>query len=434
MGWSITDGDIYVDGVNGNDISGDGTINNPYASIQKSFDSMPAATPTTVFKIIVAAGVYEEILFWNAEVGSLGGITDYIFTLEGDGVVVLDGKSIDPERNSIGFRGSQSSAANGNNSFTVKNFQIQNFGVLWDSGGAALPTYGWKADNCHFIGDPTSLIGYDIRSYYTTFRFCTFRKLRYYGHNVVYQSIFINCNFRNVIFRGTAVSPTLWINCDADSDSDFFENNSVSPQFKNCNIRAQSTQGGTPDLSSNDTISVDPLYNLVNEDDYTYQSGSPNLNAGTFNSNIGAKGYAPVAAGSGGPLTLAGGATLTNVIESGGTFFLSDPNTLGTIESANIDLSIQRTVGKINFLGGDDFDIYRLDSQAGATSSYPHLYSYELKWGDDEVSMVAANYYHMKINAIPRWAGSFGNGDENFVAPGNAIKARWLKVKITINP
>lgn len=78
MSWNITDGDIYVS-KSGDDATGDGSMTNPYKTIQKAVDEAVSGD-----KIVVGSGVYEEaVLIDNLSLTSL--------ELVADGYVVVDG-------------------------------------------------------------------------------------------------------------------------------------------------------------------------------------------------------------------------------------------------------------------------------------------------------------------------------------------------------
>ena len=362
MAWTILDGSLYVDTLNGNDTTGTGTQGNPFATIQKGIDELDTLAQATEddYKLVIGAGVYEENLYWNYS--TISNINNSNAIIEGDGLVVLEGDgdfAVLGTAMSFFFDYLKQAPV-------VKNITVQNYPTIMDSTSIA-PLDHFAYLECNFYNGNFRYANTGQRSH--ELHFCTFTDI--YFDCLVNNARFFNgcrnCNFRGsteLSVGGQALSYAM-MNCDFDGTSSVHG----SLATVNSNVRATFTFGGHTPVNP---IVGDPLYNLVNGRDFTYQAGSPNI--GVVGGRIGAKGHAPLSTAVGtNPLLAANGATQVNITENVGGFVLTAPASLGTIETAGIDLGSEIVLGRMNFFGGDDFKIHRLDAQAGTPN-----YSYEL--------------------------------------------------------
>jgi hypothetical protein len=410
--WTILGADIYIDENNGDDITGDGTIGNPYASLNKGITEMNTLDNIAgQYKMVIGAGVYEEnIVYIAPDTANL----DLI--IEGDGLVILDGDG----DFAVGGTGLTFKRTGNNVSATVRNITVKNYPVLVDRSTPSA-SYHWKYVNCNFINGSINR----SNNAFPWLSFCTFTDVilqssPYTNYHILSGTE--NCNFRGCEDITTSAAALSVTNCDFDSGCINTGNNTLN--LFNCNYRGDI---GTGTLNETNPITGDPLYV---DGTFVYKNGSPNLYSGTKGRNVGARGLAIVATNEGvDPLSIVGGATHTNVAEVLGTYILIDTGNSGTIESSTIDIGTVRTVGAIRFFGDVEFDPFTLDSQAGTPA-----YSYELKWGQTLSELASASYHHMRVGVQPRFDGTYGNGDINYAGNGNFVIARYYQIKITINP
>lgn len=145
----------YVDGVNGSDISGNGTLENPYETIQFAVDAAEATTPTEKINIYIApmALPYEENVLISSPYINLVGPTASIYAgsgaaltinaAGGDTTVILSSLGATGANTSLALVGSHSLLANINNLY----------------GGAVTSADGVIAINASFISGSLSATG-----------------------------------------------------------------------------------------------------------------------------------------------------------------------------------------------------------------------------------------------------------------------------------
>ena len=99
--WGLDDGDVYI-ATNGNDITGDGSPSNPYASFNKGMDTLAdlfsqvgAAYNNTQYKLVIGSGVYEEhYVRPYLHIASAAVWLHRDIVIEGDGNVIFEGKNL----------------------------------------------------------------------------------------------------------------------------------------------------------------------------------------------------------------------------------------------------------------------------------------------------------------------------------------------------
>lgn len=135
------------------------------------------------------------------------------------------------------------------------------------------------------------------------------------------------------------------------------------------------------------------------------------------------------------PFHTAGGATWSNIVESGSGLVISSSTLIsGTIESAVIDQGASKTIQDIQFnwttnAGNQGVVSYYTASQGGFGTPF----TYQLRYGD-AADLSSNEYKIFPLNEIPYLdINGSGSGDVNFITGStNAIKARYLQFKITL--
>ncbi len=162
---------VYV-GRAGNDTTGDGSFDNPFASIGKAMASITTATPATPFTIVLGPGTYTEDVALKPSVSIVG--IDPIYTSEINGNVSLDASwaSVSDEENS----GISNALVQGG---STVNFGTQEQGsVLFVNVTfvGAVSLLGANGDNSNtvamvscFLFDPCTVEGIDLSSSATDF-------------------------------------------------------------------------------------------------------------------------------------------------------------------------------------------------------------------------------------------------------------------------
>ena len=136
------------------------------------------------------------------------------------------------------------------------------------------------------------------------------------------------------------------------------------------------------------------------------------------------------------PFHTTGGATWSNIIETGSGFILSSSALIsGTIESAVIDQGINKTLQSVRFNWTSN-DInnsvisYYTSSQAGFATPY----TYQLRYSTSSSDLSSEEYKVFPLNVAPYIdANGSGSGDVNFITGSEGkVKARYLQFKLTL--
>ena len=136
------------------------------------------------------------------------------------------------------------------------------------------------------------------------------------------------------------------------------------------------------------------------------------------------------------PFHTTGGATWSNIIETGSGFILSSSALVsGTIESAVIDQGINKTLQSVRFnWTSNDFNnsviSYYTSSQAGFATPY----TYQLRYSTSSSDLSSEEYKVFPLNVAPYIdANGSGSGDINFITGSEGkVKARYLQFKLTL--
>ena len=110
-GWSITDGDLYVDGVNGNDTTGNGSMDSPFLTIQAAINESNTLSISTPVVIYIHPGRYTENITITKPLTSIVGMTSTF----SNGCQINGNVTITPSDDSLGVF---------NNLFSIENLLI----------------------------------------------------------------------------------------------------------------------------------------------------------------------------------------------------------------------------------------------------------------------------------------------------------------------
>lgn len=422
--WTITDGDIYIS-KNGNDTTGNGSQTQPFASIEKAFQ-----TATDGNKIVIGSGNWKETTSVKKNVH-----------LCGDGNVVFDGSDIN-EHFYISFSYSES-----------YNMQFSNIQFLsYDDVGAiysdsAVNTHLLEFNNCDFVGEKAIIIARNYGN--LIFRNCLLRNIK----NRLQNSTLYNC----VVFGGDCVgiksaTNTIFVNVNGNFDYALLN---TYCNFFNCKIKYYNTIHTTlPDdrtwfLTS---MSLDPKFNNVEMGDFTLRNDSPCLYSGVNGSNIGRYGMGYNYSANSSEFNKSNGATISQTngeddiervqetINGKVVFFwkLKEGHSSGTITSAWIDFQKIKNLKSINLFANFNFNANGIANPAPdslkSDGEKAILYDFRLRYCVDYFETTTAEWKRMFWNKdITIDNAGRGNADNDFVpAESKYISARFVQVEITI--
>lgn len=418
----------YTDSHNGSDVTGDGSHDNPFATIQKCIDAS-----TTIRNDIVCAGVFKEGDFvgQNSQ-GSI--IPEGVVVIDGDGFtnfvpfssliyinrswasggfVGTFGRALIKNYNSVSFLGEH------------YNTDYENIDTLMNA-----TTYyveGCSFKNCDIGGAIGSLVG--SGSLLTVFE-----------HNSLFNTDCTIADQQNVYFRNNFI--------DAPSKVDFATNGQYPIELDFNHFEGTLTnkiQIGTasynntealqlaePTIAVNDVAStVDPLLNEMNNKDYTLAEGSPLAAASKTGREIGTFKVAKAIDASDVAWTLV---NIDNTTTSGEAVLSGSPT--GTMETlAGVELFPKsRKVTRINL---PDFEFNSpLGEMIGnlAADNTPYLLDVEIKYSDDNITF-NTNWLRTAVGVQPMHdtTNDVGTDDPLYsVATAEAIVCRYMKFKITL--
>jgi hypothetical protein len=273
--WNVIDGDIYVS-KNGDDVAGDGSMANPYASLNKGFEEL--ATLGEGYKIVIGSGRWSEGV----------SIRPLSFIMEGDGDVYLHYTA------ESWFYLTLSGSDNVYNVEFI-NLKFSNYvaqvAIYSDNPNSASVFYYKK---CNLDRKAIS----HFRSYgsrYYKFKDCIITNINW--QYVATSAIsFINCNVIDPIYK--AFDPTYAENCilinlredyTKERKNCLYINATISNDTYNI-VDAYLENYGSMQETNIFPLFLDPKFNNSQIGDYTLRPDSPCLGSGKNGANIGAFG------------------------------------------------------------------------------------------------------------------------------------------------
>lgn len=452
--WRET-GDFYVSSLDGDDTSGDGSIENPVKTISKAILLVNAAA-TNSQTIVVGTGVYAE--------GLVASSSPLNTSIIGDGVVILTG-----EGSGVALSGYPSE-------WHIKNIHVVNFAALLSVSTNSGPQWF----NCTFKGIPTTTLVSITSSSYVGRRHvwynCMFvgmnmNSTSVYARNLhFYSCTFINSNIIGQSLAGGGSGNNYWplfSNClfSAPSGSVAISSNQiVNTFFNNCvfqdNLRLQDSGTGieesmeffdrykfyinnaiTASMSFNTNITASGDFNLLSHTMPINETTSALYKRTEAAPLQGQGGYAPRTAygfdnSPSNPLHTAGGAIWDNIVTSSlGGFQISSSSTpSGSITTAVIDQGGVKVIKNIDSGWTTNFGNATAPSTypSGSNNYNPVRYQYEMRYGN--TTPILGNYSIFEWGQIPFVnSNGTGSGDQLFnTGSYNSISARYLQLKITL--
>jgi len=447
-------GDYFVSAIDGND-SNTGTANAPFKTISAAVAAVVAAGDTTSKKIIVGTGVYNESVISSS--------TSYRYHFIGDGNAILDGSDL---TTNYGFYNCHSAI--------IQNFTFRNYTyVSGANGNVGKPGF---IKNCTILG-LGGAHGYSSTSYRSTYENCTF--IDYGGGGSGYYYTFTECMFYNSISIAStqryycSTRKCIWYSTTNGTypagimrrgsgfDQSFFSPGATwydqdsgfgtqpvsffSERYQRLGSSAGFYSSTTPHRQTSFTMSMND--NL---------SGSNNLsgdlatftadNAPYFNSdmlpyqkyqaNMGPATSFGYNADPTNILHTDGGATWTNITESGAGFYISgsgDPQS-GSITTTVLDLGTSLPIKRIgfNWRSTDPNTMALATHPSGALNHTPVKYQYELKYGNS--TPISTDYKLFELGTQPKVdANGTGSGQPGFDSGSlSPITARYLQFRLTL--
>jgi len=404
--WTITDGDIYVS-KNGNDTIGDGSMNNPYASLNKGFIELGETK-----KIVIGTGTWKESVSTFPK----------SFYMIGDGEVIFNGY------NSNRFNMIINVGTLIDVNITIKNIKFKEYytytGFIWwtFSENSRINIISCSTEYRGIINYTNAVMN---NIYDNTIKYKNTTFYRFDSANNTIKGTFTNC---------TIIGPTL---------------NSIGGQLYNSILTDYTFTNGTyasfcclynfsPTIiyGINNIKGLNPKFNNTNIGDYTLQPDSPCLFAGKNNTHIGAFGLGYNVNANSTEFTEEGGAIFSQSNVGSGTendivktsqtingvttryFILKTGHTEGTVESEWIDFQTLTEINSVklfaNFIYDEDgIATDRVDIDNNDTGQYPNQYDFELKVALDDTEKTTATWQEVI------WNKELSN-----------ISARFVKLKI----
>lgn len=447
-------GNYFVSAIDGND-SNAGTADAPFKTITAAVSAVISAGDTTMKKIIVGTGVYNESIISSS--------TSYRFWFIGDGNAILDGSDL---ATNYGFYNCYAAI--------IQNFTFRNYSnVSSGNTNASKPAF---IRNCTILG-LSGAHGYSSASYRSTYENCTF--IDYGGGGAGYYYTFTECMFYNSI----AISSTLRYYCSTrrciwynttngtysassmrrgsgfdlsyfspgatwlDTDSGYGTQpvSFFTEKWKESGSSAGFYSGATQHrqisftMSMNDNLSGS---NNLSSDLATFTAdNAPYFNSDMlpyqkYQANMGPATSFGYNADSTNILHTDGGATWTNITESGAGFYISgsgDPQS-GSITTTVLDLGTSLPIRRIgfNWRSTDPNTMALATHPSGALNHTPVKYQYELKYGNS--TPISTDYKLFELGTQPKVdSNGTGSGQPGFDSGSlSPINARYLQFRLTL--
>lgn len=422
--WNVIDGDIYVS-KNGDDVTGDGTMANPYASINKATTVGAAGN-----KIVIGTGVWEEARGTSANKYHFIGDGDVIFGYQQPTYFIA-------------------AVTNGGGGDVLENIKIKNGGIK-----NLFPKFTTNLDFVKCIGCEIDYICGGLGSYQIIhIERCLVKKvyginnrnnsITFYSFNSVFLDIELIVAAYGMEYKFLIIQNSIILNWNVTGAASTCQ---VLSQEKNLIYK-------NPNNSLylfNDYINLDPLFNNPAIGDYTLQPTSPCLFSGKNNTTIGAFGLGYSFDANSYEFTKEGGAVFsqttlvddiirTNQVINGVTRFLfqlASGHASGNVESVWIDLQTIRYLLITRLFANIIYNA------AGVATSRPDnletagekavFYDFELKYCNEESEKATAAWKNVIWNkAVTIDNTERGNADPAFVASeAKYISARFIKIKL----
>lgn len=434
----------YVDSFNGDDANS-GAYNAPKQTIQGALDVASGSFP-----IIVCAGYFNEGDFLNRRSG-LTIITEGFVTFDGTGVA-----NFNPANHAIGINelASANTGVNNNTQFDFGIAKVINYTtiVLTNSGSGG---FNGRCKNIIFIGGtidaPASAIGGSgntrvLKSLtYSLLINTTVNYVQLAGNSSIFQNLTLVNSRLNITGTGTAIIDVINNILDGNSVLEVSVTTSKTIDYNAIigtlteKIRldgiwynnTESAQSATSFLANDLPSTTDPLFNLLNDKDYTLQVGSPLRTASSSGSYIGFADYAGVL----GANSLEWTVTDIDNTTTSGEAYLTGAQPVGTMESNVVQLFDKKRVIKRIMM--PDFIINpAIGETIGRLASFntPYLISLEIQYGDNALSM-NGTWLRVPIGTQPLYdsVNLVGNDDPLFDIDNSvAIACKFIKYKITL--
>jgi hypothetical protein len=435
--WNIIDGDIYVS-KNGDDVTGDGSMALPYASINKATD-----VGVDGDKIVIGTGLWQEAR----------GTSTNKYQFIGDGQVVFDysgGSYFLPWLNLITGSDTIESIIINNDGVDLAIYNTSSRGFVHDSD--KFPTY----INCHIdnIGINQNTTAY--KSVFVNAKGCKINTIeqKYNVPNKYFNLYLTNCTVFRFNFPYAVhafIQYYKFINTILHNYEVQLANNQIITQLCAYNlISVVASNANVSYLDSTNYLGLDPKYNNEAIGDYTLKPNSPCLFAGKNNSTIGAYGLGYSFDANSLEFTKEGGAVFSqttsvdDIVRTSQTingitrflFQMSAGHASGNIESAWIDLQA------IRYLLITRIFANLIYNASGVATSRPDnleaagekavYYDFDLKFCNEESEKAAATFKNVIWNkAVTIDNSDRGNADPAFVASeAKYISARFVKIKL----
>lgn len=448
---NLAQGVFYIDALNGSDVTGDGSHDNPFKSIQKAMD-----TKTTTYTDYIVAGYFEGV---NAggfiSLGTYGAII-------AEGNVIFNGSTAGSFKLSSYGTSYNKDIASGSSFRNYGRLTFLNYTTAIDGNyGSGVDDAIYNCDfiNCTSLFDPTqSVYGRYKNVLNCLFKNCIIGGVSGYWApttpSTIFHNNFINCNIR---WRGQfAASMNIQSNYfDATTILDFtplgltntvaqvmdynFIEGTLTDKIKVIggnynNVEAFKIAFPTKEMNGLPSTTV-PLFNQINTEDYTLQETSPLIKAAHDKKQIGAFGVAyanndfsnaAVWTATGVDVSVAGEVTLT----------ASPTGTIETTAATGIQLFPKKRVVEGIYL--PDFEInVGLGEWIGANlaaDNTPFLMDIEIQYSDDGVTFNAGGYLKVPVGVPPLHdtVNNVGNDDALFdVNNAVPIACKFMKIRVT---
>ena len=447
-------GNYFVSAIDGND-SNAGTADAPFKTINAAVAAVISAGDTTMKKIIVGTGVYNENIISSS--------TSYRFWFIGDGNAILDGDGL---AGNYGFYNCYAAI--------IENFTFQNYYyVSAGNTNASKPAY---VRDCTIL-DLSGAHSYNSTGYRTTFQNCTFidydgggsgyyytfQECMFYNSVAIASNYRYYCDIRNCIFYNTTNGT---YNISDFNRGQGFDGSFFSPGATFRDVNFSSTfypveyftqkyidSGSAAGFYNIYTTNISTTFSMSMNDSLSGSNGltrdvatltadnAPYFNSSMLPNNKYITGMGPATTfgyntGSLNILHTDGGATWSNITCSGAGFEISGSGspTIGSIESAIVDLGTSLPVKRIGFnWRSTDPNIMALSTHpSGSLNHTPVKYQYELKYGNS--SPISTNYKIFELGTQPKVdSNGTGSGQPGFDSGSlSPINARYLQFKLTL--
>tara|TARA_R110001592_G_scaffold298861_1_gene569678 strand:+ start:304 stop:1698 length:1395 start_codon:yes stop_codon:yes gene_type:complete len=448
-------GDYFISAMDGND-SNAGTADAPFKTITAAVSAVISAGDTTMKKIIIGTGVYNENVISSS--------TSYRFWFIGDGNATLNGEGLGLN---YGFYNCYAAY--------IQNLTFRNY--YYVSSGNTNASKPSLIMDCTILG-LSGAHGYNTTSYRSTYTDCTF--VDYGGAMVGSYFTFNDCMFYNSVpmnntsryycgtnrciwysttngtyiaaamrrgsgFDNSFFSPgALWKDYEYSSGT-YYPVQTFTDGWKELGVglgtysnsqkwRSVSfTMSMNDNLSGSDSLSRDLATFTADNAPYFNSDMLPQQK---YQANMGPATSFGYNADSTNILHTDGGATWTNITESGAGFYISGSGSpsSGSITTTVLDLGASLPIRRIgfNWRSTDPNTMALATYPSGALNHTPVKYQYELKYGNS--TPISTDYKLFELGTQPKVdTNGTGSGQPGFDSGSlSPIAARYLQFKLTL--